>query len=494
MFGKLKDHADLKAKFKALDRSLAIIEFSPDGTILAANPNFLTTMGYALDEVVGKHHCIFVEPAEAESHAYKTFWQTLGTGKFQAAEYRRLAKSGREVWIQATYNPVLDASGKTIKVVKFAADITTQKLDALDLDGQIAALHRSQAVIAFAPDGTILTANPNFLGTLGYRLDEVQGQRHSLFVTEADRTSAAYKEFWAALARGEFQSGEYCRIDKAGREIWIQATYNPITDANGRTLKVVKFATDITEQVRERQRRAKAQRAIGSDLDAIGRAVEDVTRQTSEAAATVGRVSGDIQSVASGAEELSASVGEISQQVSHAAQIAGEAVEQTQRTGDIVTGLSSQAAQIGDVVALIQGIAAQTNLLALNATIEAARAGAAGKGFAVVAAEVKALAEQTGKATDQIRVQIAATQSATREAVDAIGSIQGTIRTLNEVSHTIAAAVEEQSAVTREMSGSMQTASHGVALIAAGMDTIAQASKRVDGATHQVREAARAVG
>ncbi|MBP31799.1 MAG: chemotaxis protein [Cupriavidus sp.] len=494
MFEGLRTRNDQAAKLAALSRSLATIEFALDGTILDANENFLAAMGYTLAEIQGRHHSLFVEPVVRESEDYRRFWESLRHGTFESAEYKRLAKGGREVWIQATYNPVLDAGGKPVKIVKFATDITAQKLRTLDLEGQITALHRSQAVIAFSLDGTIVTANPNFLTAVGYELDEIVGRHHSLFVSEAERTSEAYRLFWAALARGEFQSGAFKRTGKGGREIWIQATYNPITDVDGKPIRVVKFATDITAQVHERQQRAAAQRAIGDELDAIGGAVADVTRQADEAVTRVGRVSSDIQSVAIGAEKLSASVDDMNRQVNHAADVAGQAVEQAQRTGQIVTGLSENATQIGDVLGLISGIAAQTNLLALNATIEAARAGAAGRGFAVVATEVKTLAAQTGRATDQIRLQIASTQSATREAVDAIDAIQGTIHTLNTVSSTLAAAVEEQSVVMRAMSGSMQTAAQDVSAISAGMNTIAQASARADRATRQVREASRAFG
>ncbi|GJD55750.1 methyl-accepting chemotaxis protein [Methylobacterium dankookense] len=477
----------------ALDSVQAVIEFRPDGTVLDANANFLKAMGYRLDEIQGRHHGMFVEPAERDGVAYRGFWEALGRGEAQVRSFKRLAKGGREVWIEASYNPIRDRAGQVVKVVKFATDVTAQTQRAIELDGQIAALNRSQAVIAFTPDGVILDANTNFLAAVGYAIDEIRGRHHGMFVDGDERESPAYREFWAALARGEFQSAEFRRIAKGGREIFIQATYNPITDREGRVVKVVKFATEVTAQVLERRRRAQAQQAISTDLDAIGSAVADVTRQTAEANASVASVAADIQAVAAGAEELSASVSEISQQVSHTARLAGTAVEQVRSTGDIVAGLSGQAAQIGDVVGLIQGIAGQTNLLALNATIEAARAGESGRGFAVVASEVKALAAQTAKATDQIRAQIAATQGATQQAVEAIGTIGTTIRSLDQASAAIAAAVEEQSAVTREMSGSMQTASQGAAGIAGSVEAIAQASGRVDVATRQVREAARAV-
>ena len=492
MFG-IDQNRDLRAKLDVIDSVQGTIEFAPDGTILTANALFLGLLGYSLAEIRGQKHSIFVEPTYAAGAEYAGFWAALGRGETQARAFKRIGKGGRVMWIEASYNPVRDRSGRVVKVIKFATDVTAKTLHSIDLEGQIAALHRSQAAISFEADGTIIDANDNFLTAMGYTLAEIQGRHHSLFVDATERAGAEYRAFWQALGRGEYQSSEFRRIAKGGRDVFIQATYNPITDAEGRVVKIVKFATDITAAVAKRQRRAEAQRAIGEDLDKIGLAIEDVTNQTAEAAGTVSRVSDDLQAVAAGAEELSASVDEISQQVSSAAQMAGKAVAQAQHTGTIVSGLSEQAAQIGDVITVISQIAGQTNLLALNATIEAARAGAAGKGFAVVASEVKALAEQTARATDQIRGQINATQAATRDAVQAIGSIKDTIATLDQVSAAIAAAVEEQSAVTREMSGSMQTASRGAAGISAGVQAIAEASERVDTATRQVREAARAV-
>ncbi|MGE8131445.1 methyl-accepting chemotaxis protein [Methylobacterium sp. NPDC080182] len=482
------------AKLMALSRSQAIMEFEPDGTIISANRNFLTLFGYGLNELKSRNYSDLIHPSIRDSAAHRTFWSTLLRGDIESGEFRRVTKDGGHVWIQASYNPVVNRTGQVVRVITFATDITASKLRSLEADARLSALDRSQAVIAFTPEGFILEANRNFLSVMGYSLDEILGKHHSIFMPPAERSESGYHLFWASLARGQFQTAEYRRIAKDGSEVFIQGTYNPITDSDGQVIKVVKFAVDVTARVRQRQQLAETQRVIGNDLDAIGRAVEDVMRQSGEAAETAGRVSSEIQAVATGTEEMSASVGEISQQVSHAARIAGDAVAQAQHTGDIVSGLSVQADQIGAVVGLIAGIAAQTNLLALNATIEAARAGQAGRGFAVVATEVKALAEQTAQATDQIRGQIVSAQAATREAVEAIGAIQSTIRNLNNVSSAIAVAVEEQSAVTREMSGSMQTASYGVSTFASSMETIAAASVQVDQATRQVRDAARAIG
>jgi methyl-accepting chemotaxis protein len=240
--------ADYAGQVAAIRKSQAVIEFSMEGTILDANDNFLKALGYRLEEIKGQHHSMFVEPGYKQTSEYHEFWAALNRGEYQAAEYKRIGKGGKEVWIQASYNPIMDLNGKPFKVVKYATDTTSQKLQNADYVGQIAAIGKSQAVIEFNMDGTVLTANDNFLKALGYTLDEIKGRHHSMFVDEAFRQSYEYKEFWAALNRGEYQAAEYRRLGKGGKEVWIQASYNPIMDLNGKPFKVVKYATDTTPQ------------------------------------------------------------------------------------------------------------------------------------------------------------------------------------------------------------------------------------------------------
>lgn len=488
-----KSSSEQEAKLEALDRSQAVIEFKPDGTIITANENFLKALGYGLDQIVGQHHRMFVDPQEAQSPTYAEFWRLLGTGKFQSGEFKRLNKSGEEIWIQASYNPLMDKSGNVFKVIKFASDITAEKHKSFDFQGKVEAISRSQAVIEFETDGTIITANENFLGAVGYGLDEIKGKHHRMFVDPQEAATPGYQQFWDNLSRGQFETKEYKRFGKGGKEIWIQASYNPIFDQTGKVIKVVKFATDITSAVHERQRRAEIQRSIDIDLSEITEAILSASAQATEAASASTQTSQNVQSVAGGLEEMAASVSEINQQVTNALEISTRAVDEADNTNAIVSGLADAAQRIGDVVSLISEIAEQTNLLALNATIESARAGEAGKGFAVVASEVKSLAGQTANATEEISNQIAQVQSTTDEAVKAIKEITETIGKINEISSMISAAVEEQSAVTGNMSTNMQTAADSVNEITSSVNEIAQATEMVNVSTQKMKESSAAL-
>ncbi|WP_370978912.1 methyl-accepting chemotaxis protein [Agaribacterium sp. ZY112] len=242
------DCQELRDKYKAVGRVQAIIEFTPDGTIVDANENFLSAVGYQRDDIIGKHHSMFMPGNEAQSSEYREFWSRLNRGEYIAQEFMRVGCGGKEIWIDASYNPLKDEHGEVYKVIKFASDITKTKKISLENNAKIDAISRSQAVIEFDMDGNILTANDNFLLTLGYSLDEIKGRHHSMFVLENEASSNDYKEFWSKLNRGEHDSGEYQRIGKGGKDVWIQASYNPVLDTLGKPFKVIKFASDITEQ------------------------------------------------------------------------------------------------------------------------------------------------------------------------------------------------------------------------------------------------------
>ncbi|MCB1783821.1 MAG: PAS domain-containing methyl-accepting chemotaxis protein [Alphaproteobacteria bacterium] len=427
-------NAYYEGQIEAIGKSQAVIEFEIDGTIVTANPNFLGAMGYTLEEIQGKHHSMFVDPAYAKSSEYKDFWVKLGRGEFFSAEYQRFGKGGKEVWIQASYNPILDLNGKPFKVVKFATDITAQKLRNAYYEGQIEAIGKSQAVIEFETDGTIVTANANFLGAVGYSLDEIRGKHHSMFVDPSYAQSPEYKDFWAKLGRGEFVSDEFQRFGKGGKEVWIHASYNPIFDMNGKPFKVVKFAMDIT----------------------------DVMHVRKDAGIQSESVSANIQTVSSATQEMLSSVQEISQSMSLSQKLVDGIILKNENAEKITAKLHESISSMEGIVSLIRDISEQVNLLALNATIEAARAGDAGKGFAVVAGEVKSLANETSKATDQITQEICSVQSVANEVVSSSQDVASSTNEVGEHINSIAAAIEEQTVVTNEISSNMMSISDGV--------------------------------
>ena len=484
-------NADYQGQIAAVSKAQAVIEFDLDGMVLTANENFLTVLGYRLEEIKGKHHSMFVEPAFRASAEYKQFWRDLNDGKFQAAEYKRIGKGGKEAWIQASYNPIFDLNGKAFKVVKYAIDVTATKLQNADYHGQLAAIGKAQAVIEFNLDGTVITANDNFLKTVGYSLDEIKGKHHGMFVEPSYRASAEYRNFWRDLNDGKFQADRFKRITKGGKEVWLQASYNPIFDLNDRPFKVVKYATDVTAEVKREEalkvtfagvtQNAQSLSSASEELSANSQQMvsnaEETATQAGVVSAAAEQVSKNVQTVATGTEEMSASIKEIAKNAQDAAKVAATAVKAAETTNATITKLGESSAEIGKVIKVITSIAQQTNLLALNATIEAARAGEAGKGFAVVANEVKELAKETAKATEDISQKIEAIQADTKSAVKAIGEISTVINKINDYKNTIASAVEEQTATTNEITRNVAEAAKGSKEIAQNITGVAQAAK-----------------
>lgn len=527
--------SDDKNIIQALKKSLAVIEFDLTGTILDANDGFCRALGYELAEIKGKHHRMFVDPSEAATPAYAEFWKKLGRGEFEKAQYKRIGKGGKEIWIEASYNPVF-RGGKPYKVIKFATDVTAQKLQSADDRGKIDAVSRAQAVIEFNLDGTIITANENFLQTLGYSLAEIKGKHHRMFCEPAFAQSRDYAEFWKKLGGGEFISSEFLRIGKGGRHVHIQASYNPIFNADGKVFKVVKFATDVTQrvnnvdalsdglgrmadgdltfQIREPFQPAleplrvnfntankglcEAMRSVSENARVISNGSEEIRASADDLAKRTENQAASVEETAAALEEITKTVASSSERAEEAGQLVAKTKKDAETSGEVVekaviamAEIENSSKAITNIIDVIDVIAFQTNLLALNAGVEAARAGEAGRGFAVVAQEVRELAQRTATAAKEIKGLITASGEQVKSGVSLVGETGKALSSIVEQVKLINANVEAIVTGSREQSTGLNEINTAVNAMDQGTQQNAAMVEESTAASHGLaREAA----